>query len=326
MREFINAVEIFSAIINRLEQRELKIDSPLDEIVLRSCQSQFAYVDERDKAKNEYNVDFWKGIRIRFKNEDDFLNLITSNGVKGDLLYSRSEQFPDFLFKLKTQDDELCGGSILELKDSKGGSIASFNSTIPTKYKSLDELNKINGNDLILKIASIMDGKIASREDYHSFQRRCLYFIRTNRNNNNKIKLSIVDGSFFETVSKEQLFQEMFMNILNKEGNMPEKLIKELREYIPSDQTIVAASQDIIKASIKPRLRVMAEVHTEGNPHSSSYPEIKEKSFNLILQESGYSDQIKAEIESRIHGTSIDMFIIKHKRNGNHIVFRYFPS
>ena len=56
-------------------------------------------------------------------------------------------------------------GSLMELKDSKSGSIASFNSTIPTKQKSLEEINVINGGDLVSRIAKILDGELALAKD-----------------------------------------------------------------------------------------------------------------------------------------------------------------
>jgi hypothetical protein len=40
--------------------------------------------------------------------------------------------------------------------------------------------------------------------------------------------------------------------------------IEKSLSYI-TDQTIIAASQTIEKAFVRPRLRIMAEVHPEGN-------------------------------------------------------------
>lgn len=53
-----------------------------------------------------------------------------------------------------------------------------------------------------------------------------------------------------------------------------------------TDQTITAKYQVIEKASVRPILKIMAEVHPEGNPRSKFYPEITESSFNLTLQSS----------------------------------------
>jgi len=60
----------------------------------------------------------------------------------------------------------------------------------------------------------------------------------------------------------------------------------------------------------------MAEVHSEGNPHSSHY-EIPERSFNLILEKTREVERL----ESSLEGLDVETFMILHKRNGEHIVF-----
>ena len=65
----------------------------------------------------------------------------------------------------------------------------------------------------------------------------------------------------------------------------------------------------------------MSEVHTEGNPHSSFYPEISERSVNLIIQTSDYNDRIKAHIVEIV--SDINVLTIQHKRNGKHLVFQF---
>jgi hypothetical protein len=251
-----------------------------------------------------------------------------SQGINKRILYSKSEQFPDFLFKVRKRENKLICGSLLELKDSKGGGIASFNSTIPTKYKSLYEVDVINGGNLVSKITSTVDGELASDKSYYTFQRRNFYFIRTHKDNDSRVKISIVDGSFFETVSKEHLIYQMFLNILRnhlekKDIKIPSELLNEIENSLSyiTDQTIIAASQIIEKASVRPRLRIMAEVHTEGNPHSRLYSEIPRRSVNLIIQGHAYRE----EITELIHRTipDIKVLTIQHKRNGEHVVFQY---
>lgn len=90
-----------------------------------------------------------------------------------------------------------------------------------------------------------------------------------------------------------------------------------------TDQTIMAASQMIEGASVKPRMRIMSEVHPEGNPHSNSYPQISEQSFNLILQVSTYEEKFSKLVSQRI--PEIKMFTIHHKRNGEHVGFQFKP-
>jgi hypothetical protein len=65
----------------------------------------------------------------------------------------------------------------------------------------------------------------------------------------------------------------------------------------------------------------MAEVHSEGNPHSSFYPEIAESSFNLILQATPSVKRLEKELRPKI--PEIRVFSIRHKRNGEHIVFEF---
>ncbi|HPN75142.1 MAG: hypothetical protein BWX60_00063 [Candidatus Marinimicrobia bacterium ADurb.Bin030] len=327
MNEFLDAVELFIGVVNGLKKKQINLSSSLDEIVLKACGTNLAYVDNRRNAKEEFNFDFWDSIKKQFRNSESFLNWIKSYSIDERFLYSKSEQFPDFLLKVKKHDNKLICGSLLELKDSKGGSIASFNSTLPTKYKSLDEVDIINGNNLVSRITSIMDGKLASDQNYHTFQRRNFYFIRTHKDDDDKVRISIVDGSFFETVSKEHLINQMLLNILQghleKKGiNISPEILNEVEKSISyvTDQTIIAASQNIEKASIRPRLRIMAEVHPEGNPHGSFYPEISERSVNLIIQSSPYKEKIIKTISKKI--PDVDVFSIKHKRNGDHTVFQ----
>jgi len=139
----------------------------------------------------------------------------------------------------------------MELKYSKGGNIASFNSTIPTKYKSLEEIDVINGNNLVSRIAEVMDSKLALDEQYFKFERKCLYLVRTHKGSK-RVKVSIVDGSFFETVPKEHLFYQMFLNVLR--AHLEKKKIEISREALEkveealscvTDQTIIATSQII---------------------------------------------------------------------------------
>lgn len=142
------------------------------------------------------------------------------------------------------------------------------------------------------------------------------------------MRVSIVDGSFFETVSKEHLFYQMFLNVLRthmekKRIVFPKETLEKVEEALShiTDQTIIASSQIIEGASVRPRLRIMAEVHPEGNPHSKFYPEITERSFNLILQSSAEIKGIEEELSAQI--PEIEAFSIYHKRNGEHRVFQF---
>lgn len=327
MHEFIDAMDFYIGMINALKLGAITPHSPLEEICLKAGKNIFAYIDNRKDAKEKYGYDFWNTIKNQFDDEKQFLKWI-KNEVSEKLLYSKSEQFPDFLFRTRKQAGRLICGSLLELKDSKSGTIASFNSTLPTKYKNLEEIDIINGKNLVSRIASLIDGELSLERDYRTFERRCFYLIRTHAGKDDKVKISVVDGSFFETVPKDHLIYQMFLNILRthlekKEIEMPQDTLDQIEKVLSyvTDQTIIAASQVIEKASVRPRLRIMAEVHSEGNPHSSSYPEISERSINLIIGGPSYEEKFAKIISQKI--PEIETFTIHHKRNGKHIVFQY---
>lgn len=314
----IDATDFFIRVVNNLKKGTLNLHSPLEEFVIRKCEKDLAYIDNRKDAKQIYGFDFWSNLSV------DWLK---NQGIDKRLLYSQSQQFPDFLFKVKKQGRKYISGSLMELKDSKGGNVASFNSTIPTQHKSLEEIDVINGSNLVSRIAKVMDGKLALDKQYFKFERRCLYLVRTHKGSK-KVKVSIVDGSFFETVPKEHLFYQMFLNVLRahlekKKVEISQEALKKVEEALSyvTDQTIIASSQIIEGASVRPRLRIMAEVHPEGNPHSKFYPEITEGSFNLILQASPEVKKLEKEVSTHI--PEIEVFSIFHKRNGVHIVFQF---
>jgi hypothetical protein len=306
---FVDILELYASCAGQLSKRRISLHSDMLEMVAISAGNNLAYADDR-KGLMDLKFDFWRNVECP--------------PVREGLKYSASQQFPDFILQSKVTNRELVNGSILELKDSKGGSIASFNSTIPTKTKSLREIDVINQTDTVSKIAKCKDGSISQMDDYYDFQRNCFYLVRTHRDTD-KVKLSIIHGSFFETIPKETLFYQMFLNALrgnlsNKNVSLSPKAMKEVEKALSymTDQTIIASSQEIDKASIKPRLRIMAEVHSEGNPHGNSY-DIPEGTFNLILPQSLFSAELRDSILASNRG--INVIEIHHKRNGTHYVF-----
>jgi len=317
MYEFTDVIDFFIGAVNSLKAGILGLRSPLEEIVLKVSARNLAYIDNRRDAKDKYGYDFWEGYESALK----------LAGLKKTLLYSQSAQFPDFIFKSRWHENHLTCGSLLELKDSKGGNISSFNSTLPTKSKSLEEVDTVNGIPLVSKITSIKDGQLVEVDNYRTYQRKSFYLIRTYRDDY-RVKISLVDGSFFETIPKDYLIYQMFLKILQNHINKRDVKVsterltefQELLSHI-TDQTIIASSQTIEKASVRPRLRIMAEVHSEGNPHSSFYPEIRDGSFNLIIQETLFTKELEEKLHLEV--SEAEKLSIHHKRNGEHVVFQF---
>ena len=314
MIAFEDILELYASCVRQLSKRKISLNSDMLEMVAISAGNNLAYADDR-KGLLDLKLDFWRNVECP--------------PVREGLKYSTSQQFPDFILQSKKTNKQLVNGSILELKDSKGGSIASFNSTIPTKTKSLREIDVINQTDTVSKIAKCKDGSVSQVNDYYDFQRNCFYLVRTHRDSD-KVKISIIHGSFFETIPKETLFYQMFLNALhgnlsNKNVSLSPEAMKEVEKALSymTDQTVIASSQEIDKASVKPRLRIMAEVHSEGNPHGNNY-DIPEGTFNLILPQSLFSSELKDSILATNRG--IDVIEIHHKRNGTHYVFSFHPK
>jgi hypothetical protein len=258
MSQFDDIVGFYIGMIETLKSGEVNLHAPLEEIVLRSCEDCFAYIDNRRGAERS-GYDLWKNTKNQFEDENQFIRWIRNEGIRKNLLYSKSEQFPDFMLRARKDADKLICGSLLELKDSKGGSIASFNSTLPTKSKNLDEIDIINGKNLVSRVASIIDRTLSLESNYNTYNRRCFYLIRTHANRSDKVKISIVDGSFFETLPKEHLIHQMFLNVLNahlerKEIELLPDVLNQIEEALShvTDQTIIAGSQVIEKASVRP--------------------------------------------------------------------------
>ncbi|MDP2918865.1 MAG: hypothetical protein Q8O43_01425 [Dehalococcoidia bacterium] len=317
MREFADIVELFASLVDRLKKGTLTLDAGLDTIVRRISWDELAYLDDRKGALEE-SYDFWKGIAP---------STILAKKISKKQLYSQSQVFPDFVYKVRERDGRLIHGSLLETKDTSGSGISSFNSTIPTQTKSLQEIDALNNKVIVSRVASVKDGLLADAPEYYSFQRRCFYFIRTFKNSP-KVKLSLVDGSFFETLPKDRLISQMFLNILEQHRvrnklDVSLQALDEIKKVLAqiTDQAIIAGSQSIERASIKPRLRIMAEVNPEGNPHSRHYPEIKENTVNFILPERLYTQELGSYLRERVPGLNESR--IQHKRNGKYAVFYY---
>lgn len=250
--------------------------------------------------------------------------------------------FPDFLLGLDA-NATFGNGTLIELKDSKSDSIASFNSTIPTRFKSLNDVKRISKRTLVLNAAQLYDFPLSVDPSYLSVPRACFYLIRTQSKNQDKVRISLVEGSFFETLPKEDVLERVWDQVLVAAG-IPSDNRSQIVELLASlEQAEIARSREIKGASIKPRLRLMAEVHKEAKIHS--YPEIHPRTINLVIKresgfdetwlqkefaKEGYETQVWRENEQTFillddgrHKTRLHYTVITHRRNGEHIVLQY---
>lgn len=247
---------------------------------------------------------------------------------------TNSGAFPDFV-PASTNNRVVGDGAILELKDSQAEAIASFNSTLPSARKRLDGLTK-----LVRDAVSRFERCTGTRG---SIERDCFYLVRTHKRCPTECRLSLVQGTFFETMPSSQLIAKLFGQLL-EQAEVPSDLKDQVVEHLARlDRVMIAQTREIEGASIKPRLRIMSEIHAEGNPHS--YPKIGARSVNLILKPPHERADFEEEMEwiaNQCEADSVELIrtgqslqlqldasrvnvelkSITHRRNGRHLVLQ----
>ncbi|MGQ9900716.1 MAG: hypothetical protein ACUVR1_00715 [Fimbriimonadales bacterium] len=241
-----------------------------------------------------------------------------------------SGAFPDFVLACDPIPT-FGNGAILELKDSRGTSIASFNSTLPTARKLITTLLQVV-HESVQRYESLYKTTCPAERD-------CFYLIRTGKGNQKECRLSLVQGTFFETIPTEELLKRLWSDLLTQSGVSPELRDLIVPHLAQMQRAEIAKSRIIQSASAKPRLRVMGEVVSEANPHN--YHEISALSFNLIVnlgdensnadavatlfEKDGLQASASASDSVRVQSDSQDaltfsVHLLHHKRNGTHVV------
>lgn len=232
--------------------------------------------------------------------------------------------FPDLAIRLNKKKGKFTGGELIELKDRDSYTISSFNSTIPSRSKNIDDIIT-SENSIIRKQMEEAGDKISSLK-----KRDVFYLIRGKKKQN--IKVCLVYGSFFETISIESLISESFSQVLEERlKEIGKDLSSELKGSllsIFSTQQNFSKVRTVEKASVKLRFRIMTEVKSEGNIlNSIKYPQIKDNTLNFILpchnetDEKEIIDKFKS-IFGRNKIKQFEIFKIKHHFNGFFLVFQ----
>jgi hypothetical protein len=245
-----------------------------------------------------------------------------------------SGAFPDFVLACE-EHNPVGNGALLELKDSKGKQVASFNSTLPSACKSLDKLTSLV-RETVQRYEAQKGGNVGC-----SNKRDCFYLVRTMRDNPKECRISVVQGTFFETIPNEQLLRSLWQEVL-QQANIPEEQQQQVLDYLARlERDEIAQSRLIEGASVKPRLRIMSEVVSDANPHL--YKPISARTVNLILkapdEDAGLDvlgewsakcfqqDNLQANLSGNTLMVFVDereikykIFQIRHRRNGLHLV------
>lgn len=232
--------------------------------------------------------------------------------------------FPDLAIRLNKDRKMFTGGELIELKDSDSYTVSSFNSTIPSRSKKIEEI--ITGENSIIKQQMEKVGN-----DIFSLPiRDVFYLVRGKKKEHTKVCL--VYGSFFETISVENLISQSFYQVLEERlkesGKEISAELKQTLISILSQQQSFSKVRNVEKSSVKLRFRIMTEVKAEGNIlNSKKYPEIKDNTLNFILPFHNNEEENnilkKAEIvfgKTRLE--QFNIFKIKHHFNGYFLVLQ----
>ena len=230
--------------------------------------------------------------------------------------------FPDIAIRLNKDRKIFTGGELIELKDSDSYTVSSFNSTIPSRSKKIDEI--ITGENSTIKKQM---GK-AGNNIYSLPVRDVYYLVRGRKKGHTKVCL--VYGSFFETISTENLISQSFSQVLEERlqesGKEMSDEFKRTLLSIFSQQQNFSRVRNVEKASVKLRFRIMTEVKAEGNIlNSKKYPEIKDDTLNLVLpcHDEMHEKKERKKIEmvfTREELAQFSIFKIKHHFNGYFLV------
>lgn len=217
---------------------------------------------------------------IRDKDVLSQVEMLESYPFPQNLLACRNKgRFPDLAIRLNPNGVP-SGGELVELKDSRSYTIPSFNSTIPSGYKSIYEIAPTKTSKTYLSMQAVGD-------DVYSLESRAVYYLLRGRYATNK-KICLVHGSFFETVPIHQLIQKGFAQMIRQtvtdhDPSLIEQLSALLSDLFSNPQNFNKVRQ-VEGASVSVRFRIMTEVNRYANlMNTALYPDISDDTLNLIL-------------------------------------------
>lgn len=207
--------------------------------------------DNREKIASTENIaDVMSGYDKAAHNETAFPDMIIEpNAIKG------------------------FGGMLVECKSSKTYNISSFNSTMPTSKKDIRNIKR-NKN-----IARYLE---ACENTKSTYEWDVYYLIMGRDEKRDGLKLVLVYGGFFETLSSKNSIGKIILQMIQKMGISLNKADK--KRIRTMDQKALNKIMQVDRSSIKFRLRMMNEARCKVNLLSSSaYPEIMDNTINLCL-------------------------------------------
>ena len=237
-------------------------------------------------------------------------------------------KFPDLAVKLNRDDPAFTGGELIELKDSKSYSVASFNSTIPTGEKDIRKL--IGGTENTIRTQM----QEAGDDSLSLLIRQVFYLIRGRKGSN--VKVCLAHGKFFETIPVSTLISESFGQALEERldelGTSLSVSMKQKLLNLFSEQETFSRTRSVENASVQLRFRIMTGVKAGGNIlNQNQYPQINDNTLNFAVpchnetEKKLYIDKMTVAFE-QMNGSNlfsqINNFALQHHYNGPFLIFQ----
>ena len=237
-------------------------------------------------------------------------------------------KFPDLAIRLNNGDGQFTGGELIELKDSKTYSVASFNSTIPTGEKDVEKLTEGQENTIRTQMEEAGNNILSLPI------RQVFYLIRGRKQPNAKVCLT--HGKFFETVPVSTLISESFAQALEERlDEFGESLSVSMRQKLLnlfSEQQTFSRTRNVDNASVRLRFRIMTEVKAGANIlNQNQYPQIGDNTLSFAVpchsdtEQNQQRDKMKIafqEMECEKLFSQMEVFSLQHHFNGKFLIFQ----
>ena len=237
-------------------------------------------------------------------------------------------KFPDLAIKLNCNNPIFSGGELIELKDSKGYSVASFNSTIPTGEKDIQKL--IEGTENTIRTQMQEAG-----DDILSLPIRQVFYLIRGRKRSN-VKVCLAHGKFFETVPVSTLISDSFRQALEERldelGTSLSVSMKQKLVNLFSEQETFSRTRNVENASVQLRFRIMTGANAGGNIlNQNQYPQIDDNTLNFAApchteeEQKLHIDRMKVAFEQMNVSnlfSQIKIFTVQHHFNGPFLIFQ----
>lgn len=231
--------------------------------------------------------------------------------------------FPNLAIKINRNSSIFTGGELIKVKNRNQYLISPFKSAFPIgKINIKTFMNDTSAQKVLFQMTNAGD-------DVFSLEERDVYYLVRGRKGNAQ-KICLVHGSFFETISTDELIRQSFGQVLDEKlaGSSVSDEVKEQLSAIFSEQEDFSRVRNVGRASVKLRFRILTEVKPEGNIlNPKQYPEIRDDSLNFIVPYHSEEEKVavleKMEVVMGKPGMKkFKTFPLKHPLNGWFIVFQ----